>query len=47
MKHSQLSNLGLLKAYAAPKLKVYGNALTLTAAGSGTVNESSNKLPKP
>ena len=35
------------KPYTAPKLKVYGDALKLTASGSGTVNESSNKLPRP
>jgi len=28
------------KAYAAPRLKLYGSVLALTAAGTGTVKET-------
>jgi hypothetical protein len=47
MAGSRSTNKNGLREYAAPKLKTYGSALTLTAAGTGTVNENSNKLPKP
>lgn len=47
MAHNQSNAQNARKAYTAPTLKVYGDALKLTAAGTGTVNESSNKLPRP
>lgn len=40
---SSLTNPAKAKTYAAPKLIIYGNARTLTAAGTGSQTENGTK----